>query len=137
MALHTKRIAAAYLGIVFLAGTALGMSAHRFYAVRVANAEGARTRMTAEQYRQRLLSKLERDLGLASEQVEQVELILDNIGQHFRSVREAMEPEFEAIRKERVEQVMGVLDPAQQDLYGEMLEERRRRREEKSKARCY
>ena len=42
-----------------------------------------------------------------------------------------MEPEFEAIRLERAEQVMGILNSDQQVQYQLVLEEREHRREER------
>ena len=44
-----------------------------------------------------------------------------------------MEPEFEAIRQERAERIMAVLTPSQRLAYEQILEERRRRREERDR----
>jgi hypothetical protein len=40
-----------------------------------------------------------------------------------------MEPEFEAMRKERAERILGILNPEQQEKYRAILEEKRRKRE--------
>ena len=58
-----------------------------------------------------------------------MELILDEIGERLRRVREAGEPECEAIRSERADRIMALLDAEQQVKYEQILDERRRRRE--------
>jgi hypothetical protein len=61
-------------------------------------------------------------------------VIFDEINDRFREVRDAMEPEFEAIRSERADRVMGLLTSEQKLEYQVMLNERQRARDEKSGA---
>lgn len=75
-----------------------------------------------------LLEMLDRELDLDAGQEEQVEVILDEISDRFRTVREAVEPEFQAIRTERAERIMALLDAGQRIRYETILEERQRRR---------
>ena len=85
--------------------------------------------MSPHEYRRGLLRQLTSDLRLTERQQADVEAILDEIGERFRSVREAIEPELEAMRAERADRILALLDGAQRVQYEKMLEERRRRRE--------
>lgn len=125
----SKSTAALYLSLVFLAGAAVGFAASQFYAARVANANEAEA-PTAAQYRKNLVASLDQDLHLDDDQVSEILQIIDDIGERWYQVRDAMEPEFEAIRQERAERIMAVLSPEQRLAYEKILEERRRRREE-------
>ena len=82
------------------------------------------------EYRMRLLNHLTEDLELDIEQRQQIAAILDEIGERYQSVREAIEPELEAIRRQRADRIMSVLYEDQQVKYEKILEERRRRREQ-------
>ena len=125
-----KSAAALYLLLVFLAGAAFGFAASQFYAARVARAEENGDARTAAQYRKNLVTSLDQDLNLDDDQVSEILQILDDVGDRWYQVRDAMEPEFEAIRQERAERIMAVLSPEQRLSYEKILEERRRRREE-------
>ncbi len=122
---QTRKRAALWLAAVFVAGAVLGIAATRFHDGR----PDARGSLSPREYRSQLLEKLSRDLGLDEGQQQQVEAILDEIGERFRAVREAIEPEFEAIRGERADRIMSVLDQGQRAKYQTILEERERRRE--------
>jgi Spy/CpxP family protein refolding chaperone len=69
---------------------------------------------------------------LDAAQSDEVSRIYDGIGEKYKQVRDEMEPRFDAIRKQRAEQIMAVLNPEQQAKYQSMLEERRRKREQRS-----
>ena len=125
----SKKIAVLYLSAVFAAGAIFGMAAYRFYAVSAARAEFRVTPVTPQEYRDRMVSKLQTELNLSPEQTSEVQEIYDYIGERWHDVRDAMEPEFEAMRKERAERMMGILDETQQQKYRLMLEEKRRKRE--------
>ena len=125
-----SRIAALYLGLVFVAGGALGFSVNQFYSAQVAEADDRPcTPLTATEYRQRLMATLDAQLNLDDDQESEILMILDDIGERWHAVRDAMEPEFGAIRQERAERIMGILTPGQQTKYAAILEERERLRE--------
>lgn len=126
----SRRIAAFYLALVFAAGAAFGVAANEFYSTRVAKAGDRRP--TPSEFRQRIIDDLTRDLNLDASQVSQVSQIYDGIGEKYKQVRDEMEPRFDAIRQLRAEQVMAVLSPEQQAKYQSMLEQRRRKREQRS-----
>ena len=123
---QTRKRAALWLGLVFVAGAVLGIAAAHFYAGSL----DGRSRISPHEYRLQLLAKLTEDLGLDEGQQREVEGILDESVERFRSVREAIEPELEAIRGERAERIMSLLDQRQRAKYESILEERERRREE-------
>lgn len=133
-----KRVALVYLALVFLAGSLLGAAAHSFYVIRTAEGEIS----PVAKYRQRLGAKLKRDLDLRPQQVEKLDAILEDIGNRYQEVqreieadiRDEMEPHIDALRAERRERTMAILDAEQKAKYALILEERRRRREEKRKA---
>lgn len=125
----SKASAALYLSLVFVAGAAVGFAVSQFYTARVANANESDAQ-TAAQYRKNLVASLDQDLHLDDDQVSEILQIIDDIGERWYQVRDAMEPEFEAIRQERAERIMAVLSPDQRLTYEKILEERRRRREE-------
>ena len=130
MSIQPRRVAAIYLGAVFLAGLALGVVSYWFYEVKIAQANTPRHK-TAAEFRQRMVVKLKEELDLSSGQVEQVRMILDSVGQGFHDIRDEVEPKFEALRQERAEKVMSLLSREQQAKYERILEERREHRKER------
>jgi hypothetical protein len=127
---RSSRIAALYLGLVFLAGGALGFSVNQFYSAQVAEADDKPcTPLTATEYRSRLIATLDAQLNLDDDQESEILMILDQIGERWGAVRDAMEPEFGAIRQERAERIMAILTPGQQTKYAAILEERARLRD--------
>jgi hypothetical protein len=118
------------LALVFAAGAAFGVAANEFYSTKVASAVNRRP--TPSEFRQRIIDDLTRDLNLDAAQSDEVSRIYDGIGEKYKQVRDEMEPRFDAIRKQRAEQIMAVLNPEQQAKYHSMLEERRRKREQRS-----
>jgi hypothetical protein len=134
----SKKVAALYLTAVFAAGAVFGIAAYRFYAASTASAEFQATPVTPQEYRERTVSKLQTELALSPEQTAEVQKIYDYIGERWHDVRDAMEPEFEAMRKERADRIMGILDEGQQQKYREILEAKRRKREAAQTSRsCY
>ena len=113
------------LASVCLAGAVLGAVGAYSYSVR----GGQGRSLAPAEYRMRLLNHLTEDLELDMEQREQITTILEEIGERYQSVREAIEPELEAIRRQRADRIMSVLYADQQAKYEKILEERRRRRE--------
>lgn len=129
----SRRTAALYLALVFTAGAAFGVAVNEFYSAKVAKAGNRRP--TPSEYRQRIIDDLTRDLGLDAAQAARVSQVYDEIGEKYKEVRDEMEPRFDAIRQLRAEQIMAILNPEQQATYRTMLEERRRKREQKSNKR--
>ncbi|MDA1314535.1 MAG: hypothetical protein O2968_14440 [Acidobacteria bacterium] len=127
---RSKRTVAIYLGLVFVAGSILGAAAHRFYAVQSADAGVATTRRTSEEYRKELMVCLRTELKLTPEQVIEVDRIYDDIGGRYKEVRKVIDPEVKALRVERTERIMSLLDDQQKVQYQQILDERERKRQE-------
>ena len=130
MTTHSKRTAAIYLATVFVAGSMFGFAASQFYNSVASKAPDGRT--TPQEYRQKLLNELDAQLNLDDDQETEILAILDDVGERFHAVRDAMDPEFDAIRKERGERIMALLTPEQSIAYEKILAERRRKRELKA-----
>ena len=130
MTTRPRKIAAFYLGAVFAAGAVFGMAAYRFYEVNTARADfQGSTQVSPQEYRERMVRKLQAELLLSPEQTAEVQNIYDYIGERWLDVRDAMEPEFEAMRTERFDRIMSILNPEQQQTYRTILDEKRRKRE--------
>ena len=129
----SKASAAFYLTLVFLGGAVFGFAASQFYTERVAKASNSSSPATAADYRKDLVDSLDQDLNLDDDQVSEILQILDDVGERWYQVRDAMEPEFEAIRQERAERIMAVLNPGQRLVYEKILEDRRLHREEENR----
>ena len=126
-----KRVAALYLAVVFVAGGLFGFVAHGLYRQTTARAEIRPP--DPKQFRERYLDKLERELSLTAAQRPQVAAILDRTGDGFRELRERMNPEFEAIRRQQRQDIRALLSPEQQGKYQKMLEEWQKRHEKHPK----
>ena len=122
------RIAVLCLAGVFAAGALFGVVAHSIYSQRAASAAPS---SAPKDVRARYLTRLEGRLSLSAAQREQVSGILDESGERFRSLRDRIEPEFESIRHIQRQKIMALLSPEQQAEYQKVIEEQRRRMEEK------
>ena len=132
---QSKKTVAIYLGLVFAAGSILGVAAHRFYAVQSADARVTQPRKTSEEYRKELMVCLRNELKLSPEQVLEVDRIYDDIGERYKEVRKVIDPDVKALRVERTERIMSLLDDQQKVKYQQILDNReRKRQEEKSKS---
>jgi len=119
-------IAAAYLGLTFVAGSAVGGFGHWIYQARTVRADARRA--TADDYRRRYLREMETRLKLNPEQLAKLTAILDNTRTVFRELSEKHRPEYDAIHQNQREQVNALLDEAQRAEYAKMVKEREARR---------
>jgi Spy/CpxP family protein refolding chaperone len=125
--MRPTRLAALSLAIIFLAGALFGFVVHSYYSQRTARAAA-----NPQEFRVRYITRLQKDLALSPEQLAQITAILDDTSQHFREIRERMEPEFEALRVAQRQRIMAVLTPEQQPKYQKILEEHRKKQREKA-----
>lgn len=122
-----RRRAALTLASAFIVGGLVGVGGSRW----IRSTRSPRGWLAPAVYRNWLLEDLSARLDLDSAQREQVEIILDQYEERFLAVREAMEPELEAIRADRADQIMEVLTSEQQAAYEALLAERRSGRRER------
>ena len=124
-----KKIAALYLGLVFVAGSVLGAAAHRFYAVQTADARVSRpARKSTKDRRAELVACLRDEINLTQEQAAKVSAIYDDIGDQYHAVRRTIDPEVKVLRAQRADRIMALLDDEQKTKYQEILTERERKR---------
>ncbi len=82
-----------------------------------------------ERFRQVLLQRLTRELGLTADQRQQVEAILRQAGQEFARLREEIGPRIRDIRVRSREKIRAILSPAQQAKFEAVESEWERRAE--------
>jgi hypothetical protein len=125
--------AALYLGMTFLAGTAIGVSA-TYYSMRVPATEASTRQRNSDHLRQAYLSEMRQRLQLSPEQEKHVTEILDQTRELFRQVSEKHRPEFRAIQDHQTELIRALLDPKQQAEYEALRSERMEMARRKGKA---
>jgi len=127
-----SRRAVLYLGLVFLLGIALG-ALGMFWAGRHGWTHADSTR----QHRPRGVEWLDRELDLSAEQRQQVEAILDEMGQAYREIRQRTRPEYEAVRQQGRDRIRALLSEEQrgrfEQLVRELDEKEARRSQERDK----
>ena len=117
----------AYLFLVFSSGIAVGGFGHYLYTVKSVSAT---TRKSPDEQRKRYVDELRTRLKLTSEQVTELNEIMDTTHEQFRVLREKHKPEMKAIREEQVDKIRGILEKSQRDDY----EAWRKERDEKAAA---
>jgi hypothetical protein len=120
---------AAYLLMVFLSGALVGAFAYRLYMVNTVISE-TRPPRNPEEYRRRYVEEMTTRLKLSTDQVGQLQAIMDRTRQRMNDVRERSMPLFKALETEQYEQVRAILDETQRAEYENMRAERERRRKE-------
>jgi hypothetical protein len=121
-----NKFAAALLSIlIFLSGVAVGALAHRYYASTTVNAK-----TMAEDFRQRYVAEMESRLKLTSNQVTQLETILDETKAKYKAVRDQFHPQMLAIKNEQIARVKAILTAQQIPVYERMVAEHERRARE-------
>ena len=117
----------AYLFLVFSSGIAVGGFGHYLYTVKSVSAT---TRKSPDEQRKRYVDELRTRLKLTSEQVTELNEIMDTTHEQFRVLREKHKPEMKAIREEQVDKIRGILEKSQREDY----EAWRKERDEKAAA---
>jgi Spy/CpxP family protein refolding chaperone len=82
---------------------------------------------------ERMLDKMQRDLGLDERQSIEVRRILDETRNEYRSLRSEARPRFDAIRQSARARIRALLTPEQQHRFDARVAEMDRRREAEEK----
>ena len=106
-----------YLCLVFLSGVLVGGFGYSFLNRRSGPPRGGDPRARYEE-------ELRTHLKLRPDQAQKLHAILENTGTRFRQVRERVKPELEAIQKEQIESINGILDDQQRKDYEKMRADR-------------
>jgi hypothetical protein len=84
-----------------------------------------------------LIKRMSEEVGLASDQQEQIKKILDETGEKYREIRKDMdpaiknfEPRFNAVRQESRDRIRALLTPEQLPKYEEMVQKHDKMREQ-------
>jgi Spy/CpxP family protein refolding chaperone len=84
-----------------------------------------------------LIRRMNEEVGLASDQQEQIKKILDETGEKYREIRKEMdpalknfEPRFNAVRQESRDRIRALLTPEQLPKYEEMVQKHDKIREQ-------
>jgi hypothetical protein len=111
-----------YFVLVFLGGGVVGALSQRLYTATTVNAKPQRR--SPEEYRNRYIEEMKTRLKLDDGQSSQLNVILNETEEKFRTVRQKMDPEMKAIRNEQVDRVNGILNEDQKKEYQKMRDER-------------
>lgn len=120
---RSKLSVALYVLLVFLSGVVVGAVGHRYY---VRDQLVPRTRPSPEEFRRRYMEDMRSRLKLSEEQVKQIDAILDETRDRYRSQMRAMQ-------EEQFARVRAALNPEQQSEYEKMRQEREERRKRERK----
>ena len=115
--------AALYLGMTFIAGAAIGVSA-TYYSMRTPATEASTRQSNSAQLRRAYLGEMRQRLQLSPEQEKGVTDILDQTRELFRQVSDKHRPEFRAIQDHQTEMIRALLDSKQQAEYETLRSER-------------
>ena len=123
--------AALYLGLTFVAGASIGVSA-TYLSMRTPVTQASTRQLNSVQLRQAYLGEMRTRLVLSPEQEKHVTEILDQTRELFRQVSDKHRPEVRAIQDHQTELIRALLDPKQQaefeKLHSEHLNQARQKK---------
>jgi hypothetical protein len=118
-----------YCTVLFVSGMAVGILSHRYYVQDVVAAK-APQRRGPDFYRQAYMAEMRNRLKLNDDQATSLEVILDDMRNKFRALRDEHRPRMDELQKEQTARIRAMLTAEQQAEYDRMRVER----EEKRKA---
>lgn len=117
---------ALYLGLVFVAGLAVGVFGQRLYASKSVQAESRPS--TPDQWRARYMADMQTRLNLTPDQVSKLTVILDETRQRYREIKERQKPDMKRVHDDQVAQINAMLNEQQRNEYELMRAEKERAR---------
>lgn len=113
--------------LVFVAGATIGALGHRLYTVSNVTAK------ESDDWRLQYVSEMKKRVRLSTDQLDQLDLILDDTRLKFRAFKESqrLKPEFMKIKDEQISRVKAILTSGQIPEYEKLLVEREQRQHEK------
>jgi Spy/CpxP family protein refolding chaperone len=129
-----KRRAAVWVAAVFLLGAALGGVAGYIFAHRSVSANAP---MTEQQKRAHRVEQLTQELGLNSDQQQQLDTILSQMHGEYKALHEQSDAQIDQARQKGRNQIRAILTAEQKPKFEEFLkhmdEERKRAEEERKR----
>jgi len=119
---------ALYLVLVFVSGVAVGAFSLHLYNANSVSARTSRQR-GPEQYRELYIKEMKSRLGLNEEQTGKLGNILDQTRNKYDELRERSKPERDAIQKEQIDHINGMLNEGQRGEYEKLRKEREANRQ--------
>lgn len=127
---------ALYMGLVFASGAALGVVGNRYYAASTVpsngKGKGQGKRFSPEEFRQRYLDGMKKQLLLSDVQVTKLASIMDETRVLMEEMHKRQMPEQADIQRSQNEKIRAVFDAFQREKYDAML----KRMMEKGKAKA-
>lgn len=115
---------ALYFTLVFVAGLVVGVLANRYVFHAHSRAESA-PHKSAESFRKAMVEDLTKRLNLDSQQVAQLQQILDDSRKEFQEFHERHKDEMKAISDRQHARITALLRPDQRLIYEQIQAERR------------
>lgn len=113
-----RQKAALWVGVVFLLGAALGgtlgyVFAHQSYAATPVLTDQAKTQHKVE--------RLTQELGLSTQQQQQLSVIITDVQAEYKAIRKTTDPQIDGARQKGRERVREILTPEQKPKFEEFL----------------
>jgi Spy/CpxP family protein refolding chaperone len=117
--------AALFLAVLlFACGAAVGALANHLYEAKAVAAKNA------EDFRQRYVNEMKSRLKLTTDQVDQLDAILDDTKAKVKAVRDSYHPAMLKIKAEQISRVKSILTPQQIPAYEQLVAEHERHAKE-------
>jgi Spy/CpxP family protein refolding chaperone len=123
---QSRATIALYMGLVFASGAALGVFGNRYYTATTAapaplKGKGQGKRFNPEEFRQRYLAGMQKQLSLTDAQVKKLDDIMDETRVMMDDMHKRHRPEQEEIQRSQNEKIRAVFDAMQREKYDDML----------------
>lgn len=107
---------------LFACGVVAGVLGHRYYSETSVSAQ-----TSPSDFRQQYLAEMKSHVHLTTDQLEQLQTILDDTKAKAKAVRDRMHPEMVRIKQEQLTRVKSILTPEQVPEYERLVADRERR----------
>jgi hypothetical protein len=114
--------------LVFVSGAAVGAFSLHLYNAHSVSARTSRPR-NPDEYRKRYTGEMKTRLGLNAEQTAKLNSILDETRNKFDELRDRSKPEMDAIHKDQIDRINGILTEPQRIEYEKLRKERDQNRQ--------
>jgi hypothetical protein len=121
---------ALYVGLVFVSGAVLGFFSNRLYSATTVSASKT-AKPAPEDFRKWVNSYYPERLKLNTDQVQQMNLILDESQAQVNAIHVRMDPEIQAVHANQITRMNLMLTPEQQTEYEKMRKEFREKQQQR------